>query len=490
MTTFLCPKCGLDRGQRQEVSSDNLSRDSHRLRLRTRLAELDSLIAALSAERQTLQAESDSIIYPVLSLPTEMTVEVFRRCVSPSSKPRPSPFHAPLILGQICRQWRQIALHTPALWQALEFDGDLASVEILKLWLSRTGNSPLSYYLHSTTPSRAGALIDASILHSHQWQDISFGLPMSSFLELDMRRRSFLLPILWTISFEIHQRGDEDAVETITIQNAPLLHEAHISTFPDIKFDIPSQNLTSLVLQHSVDVVECLALLRKCPKLAHLVVLTTGSASIQHISPLTLDHMESLSFNLGHTSIMDYLTLPLLRRLTITTGAVKIQHPTSLLAFVHRSACDLEFLSFSVTDSRSDTLRLWLRAVPDSVAAVELVAWRLSHDWFGDCLAILQLPDVLPGLKTLRLRGSKLSNRAYDDLVSVLRARREVLPGRALLDSCTLNLEMYAFAERYTPKLSTLTQFRELAAAGMNINLTITGTSNPLTRTILNLGAA
>ncbi|KAJ6610649.1 hypothetical protein B0H10DRAFT_1648235, partial [Mycena sp. CBHHK59/15] len=84
--------------------------------LRSRLSDLNTLIAATTAERISLQAESDSIIYPVLSLPTEITMEIFRRCIHPGSAPRPSPAKAPLLLAQICRQWRQIALNTPDLW--------------------------------------------------------------------------------------------------------------------------------------------------------------------------------------------------------------------------------------------------------------------------------------------------------------------------------------------------------------------------------------
>ncbi|KAJ6533078.1 hypothetical protein B0H19DRAFT_884848, partial [Mycena capillaripes] len=84
--------------------------------LRSRISELDALIASLTAERQRLQAESDAIVYPVLSLPPEITMEIFSCCIPSESNPRPSPTEAPLLLAQICRQWREVALHTPALW--------------------------------------------------------------------------------------------------------------------------------------------------------------------------------------------------------------------------------------------------------------------------------------------------------------------------------------------------------------------------------------
>ncbi|KAJ6533029.1 hypothetical protein B0H19DRAFT_875343, partial [Mycena capillaripes] len=95
------------------------------------------------AERQRLQAESDAIVYPVLTLPPEVTTEIFLRCFPCESNPRPSPTQAPLILAQICRQWRHITLHTPALWRCLLVENKMP-VELLHIWLSRSGNYPLS----------------------------------------------------------------------------------------------------------------------------------------------------------------------------------------------------------------------------------------------------------------------------------------------------------------------------------------------------------
>ncbi|KAJ7635282.1 hypothetical protein FB45DRAFT_681008, partial [Roridomyces roridus] len=82
--------------------------------LRARLFELDSLITALQAERDALQTESDAIVYPVLSLPPEITADIFEHCVV--SRSTPSPTQAPLLFMQVCREWRQVALASPRLW--------------------------------------------------------------------------------------------------------------------------------------------------------------------------------------------------------------------------------------------------------------------------------------------------------------------------------------------------------------------------------------
>ncbi|KAJ7256108.1 hypothetical protein C8J57DRAFT_1075220, partial [Mycena rebaudengoi] len=136
-TTF-CQRCSFGP---TELLDDAVTLDS-RSQLRVRLAALNDLIDTLAAERSRLQAESDSIIYPVLTLPTEITVEIFRHTLPPN--PDPSSLEAPLLLGQICQQWREIALNAHELWQSLSFSKH-RSTPLLQMWLSRSGNSPLNY---------------------------------------------------------------------------------------------------------------------------------------------------------------------------------------------------------------------------------------------------------------------------------------------------------------------------------------------------------
>ncbi|KAJ7820225.1 hypothetical protein B0H14DRAFT_2166345, partial [Mycena olivaceomarginata] len=60
---------------------------------------------------------------PILLLPNEITAKIFTRCLPelPSVDSHlllicPSPRKAPLLLGQICGQWRDICIGTPVLW--------------------------------------------------------------------------------------------------------------------------------------------------------------------------------------------------------------------------------------------------------------------------------------------------------------------------------------------------------------------------------------
>ncbi|KAF8217141.1 hypothetical protein K438DRAFT_1496969, partial [Mycena galopus ATCC 62051] len=58
---------------------------------------------------------------PIFTIPVEIISEIFLHCLPAPSLPaadavHPSTTLAPLLLGQICRMWREIAYHNPRLW--------------------------------------------------------------------------------------------------------------------------------------------------------------------------------------------------------------------------------------------------------------------------------------------------------------------------------------------------------------------------------------
>ncbi|KAJ7735589.1 hypothetical protein B0H14DRAFT_2205974, partial [Mycena olivaceomarginata] len=87
---------------------------------------------------------------PILLLPVEITAKIFTPCLPTLSLksrpiPWPSPRAAPLLLAQICRQWRDLSPGMPTLWTSIWFVAP--SRELLELWLSRAGNLPLTILL-------------------------------------------------------------------------------------------------------------------------------------------------------------------------------------------------------------------------------------------------------------------------------------------------------------------------------------------------------
>ncbi|KAJ7120013.1 hypothetical protein C8R46DRAFT_876350, partial [Mycena filopes] len=69
----------------------------------------------LEEEKIAIQKSLESVVYPILTIPFEITAEIFLHCL-PAFPSQPSGSVAPMLLARICRQWRNIACSTPRLW--------------------------------------------------------------------------------------------------------------------------------------------------------------------------------------------------------------------------------------------------------------------------------------------------------------------------------------------------------------------------------------
>ncbi|KAJ7769951.1 hypothetical protein B0H16DRAFT_1516892 [Mycena metata] len=458
MTLTLCTNCGF------ALAEEGTDRHS-------RLSKLDAIIASLTAERQKLQAESDAMAYPILSLPTEITSEIFRRWCTRRSRSHPHPSKGPLLLAQICHRWRQIALHTPELWRDPHFT-DGSSVDLFNLWLDRSGNLPLDLELYSRDSALTGPLVEASIARSHRWQDVKFTLSPTFYSTLDLRKVSF--PVLRSISLKNLFSGE--ILGAGIVLNAPLLREAHICTPADL---LPPQ-ITSLTLESTIELTECIRVLRGCPNLVKLAVSTSGQAHV-HTDPLTLPALESLECNLPTTPILEHLTLPLPRRLGVT-GAVQPEHAVALKNFTRRSACPLHSLSITVEDVEIETFASCLTAVPESVSDLEVVDLIPGY-----LLAAMQRPEILPHPQILRTRFQGLGDTEYQDLIDAARIRLSPAPPRVALEGFTLHIDLHGslISPRDLPTVTKMAQFRALAAAGLKIKFTIWGSQRTKTARVV-----
>ncbi|KAJ7018834.1 hypothetical protein C8F04DRAFT_928043, partial [Mycena alexandri] len=77
-----------------------------------RITEINEEIARLVAERHAL---SESLTFPVVTLPVEITSQIFLHCL-PDNPLDPTAFNPSIVLGHVCRQWRGVALSLPQLW--------------------------------------------------------------------------------------------------------------------------------------------------------------------------------------------------------------------------------------------------------------------------------------------------------------------------------------------------------------------------------------
>ncbi|KAJ7635278.1 hypothetical protein FB45DRAFT_790842 [Roridomyces roridus] len=444
-------------------------RPTDRAHLRSRLSELNILIAALTAERDALQAESDAIVYPVLSLPPEITTEIFQRCVRHPAVH--SPLEAPLLFTQICHQWREIALGSPELWQSLSFIRR-APVEVLQTWLPRSGDLPLDCTFHCKDVAAAGPMLKASLQHSRRWRDIDLGIPLASFPELRLDEVEF--PILRKISFGVTKSTSEDFNSlAIALRKVPSLREAHICILPHVTFNLPWHQLWTLTL-HVMPIGDCLSLLAGCPQLRHLSVATMGVA-VPHSPDLTvtLSNLESLTVDASmamveNTALLEHLTLPQLRKLVITLWNMVPHHVTPLAALTQRSAFPLHAFELTVGSISRETFHFCLAALPDSTAHLTVTWGAGLHSQFTS----LAEPGMLPHLACLILRGGRLTDEQCTSLVDALDARRGMSMDLSLTGFTRLEDAQGIF------KGGLLARMRALASEGMKIRVVISGSAH------------
>ncbi|KAK7052285.1 F-box domain-containing protein [Favolaschia claudopus] len=439
----VCSKCGFD----EYWATQTLSH----IDLRRRLSELDAIISSLTSQ--------------LLSLPPEITAEIFLHCLPSGTCVEPSLSAAPLLLTQICRQWRQIALDTPGLWSSLQItneENQEISIELVSLWLSRSGTLPLDINFHWWDESRAGSAIVAGISFASRWRDIELALPLTSFAHLDLRMVS--MPNLRTLVVRQLYSLQNDAVSrTLELIPAPSLRDLKLFTFPDVKVNAPWVQLTSLTLAR-VDIRDGLLVLGGCTNLLHFEVSTTGNIT-GVTDTLILHSLVTLACHFGRSgsdSILEHLTLPRLLHLRVAAFS-DTSHVTIFKDFIHRSTCSLQSLAVVAKEQMSpETLLECLRCAPASVFELELLG-RDEYSKFPVGTFSTLNPDlVLPHLKTIHLRGGGSTvDGEYQSLVGMVRARRDRDP--VMLER--LACEFYCSEVRLnSPSVLQLAQLKALAA--------------------------
>ncbi|KAJ7902509.1 hypothetical protein B0H14DRAFT_1138664 [Mycena olivaceomarginata] len=88
---------------------------------------------------------------------------------------------SPIILTQICRGWREIALASPALWRAIKISWN---VDLVSTVLSRSGRSPLSIDINEWQRPFDGStqvFLTTLLPHCARWEYLT--LRLSAYLD-------------------------------------------------------------------------------------------------------------------------------------------------------------------------------------------------------------------------------------------------------------------------------------------------------------------
>ncbi|KAJ7280828.1 hypothetical protein C8J57DRAFT_106544 [Mycena rebaudengoi] len=320
--------------------------------IRERIPDLDVPLGLATArlERQGLQTRLNAYKYPILTLPTEITSEIFVHFLPPyPERPPATGLSSPELFSQICRAWREIALRTPRLWRAIELrlptTSPTMALDLLRTWVSRSKNCPLSILLRSSGGMVLVDFIQAIIPHSERWEYIDFKLPIES-----LRLIGADFPLLRSLTLgPTHYVVAPDSRHAISpLSNAPLLRQVALSnTFGPFEIQLPWAQLTSISAQclssaECTEILQHSAVLRefRCDYVNFYVEVDAGN--LLPVVPLRYLHSLNLGGGSGHQQLLEVLTTPALQHLMIPD--ILDDTIPSINALISRSHCTLASL--------------------------------------------------------------------------------------------------------------------------------------------------
>ncbi|KAK7059801.1 F-box domain-containing protein [Favolaschia claudopus] len=346
-------------------------KDAEIQELEAQVSALERSLSLLHAARRIVQQRLCSYKYPVLTLPNEIVAEIFLHFLPPyPDVPPPLGALSPIHLTHICHQWREIALKTPGLWRAIDLSPRNAdrrlllslerTISLTGLWLSRSGNCPLSIHMESDRDPLS--ILAPLIPHRDRWEHLTLRLETTQ--ALSSIQGSF--PLLKSLDLQFGSTVSDD--EVVTLQDLPLLSTVVLDDFGIPHISLPWSQLTSITLMwiYSED---CMSILRQT---THLVRCTLH-LWIQHgpennVVDLVLPHLETLDVEADdtlHANFFQCLVAPALHHLRLPEHLLQPNIIESLNSFISRSGCHLDELKITTGSVSRNAYRNAFPAITD-----------------------------------------------------------------------------------------------------------------------------
>ncbi|KAJ6562543.1 hypothetical protein B0H19DRAFT_1144916 [Mycena capillaripes] len=330
--------------------------------LEFQILDLERALDALRAQKALVQERIDSYKYPILSLPNEITSEIFMHFlpIYPLCPPLTGPL-SPTLLTHICREWREIALTNPAIWRSIAISRKDARAPFLPrvhTWLSRSGCCPLSIKIEETAALRDHIpdLLAAFVPHRVRWEYADLCLSSSHVPTVQGP-----IPLLrhFNLAFT-----DEIRVNIpFAFVDTPLLRTVILDYIATTRVTLSWAQLTSLTLKN-VFPHECAPLLQQTSNLVHcdLGVLPDDEGGTPG-PDITLPCLESLTIKgETETGYLETFIVPALRRLDIGELILLPKAINTLESFMSKSGCQLR--EVLIAGDRSVHEDLYRKAFP------------------------------------------------------------------------------------------------------------------------------
>ncbi|KAJ7859758.1 hypothetical protein B0H13DRAFT_2570200 [Mycena leptocephala] len=332
-------------------------------------------------------------------LPVELWSKIFRCTLPRDGRVHPSPKAAPLLLAQICRQWRAVALATPELWSSifleifpdssyaeLAFGQDIPldpTTALVDLWFGRSSEYPLSITIRCPKPGVRLPYGLMKVLKNRctKWERLEMVLSVADLLELNTVSGPF--PCLRILAIGSNKAN----------QPVHLLHYSGALHIPNSSYlwvhlfqpELPLTRLTTLELsmENPALVVPVFDLL---PQLNHLIFSSYcfGPCPIPPPVPVTA-HIRCLVLRRS-PAFLYYVALPSLEHLVVFISDEEASK--AVVSLVARSRCRLTSLAL-----RHSSLppAAWSALLP--VAGI-VPTLELTNMWFNPRVLLRAQPPL------------------------------------------------------------------------------------------------
>ncbi|RDB16411.1 hypothetical protein Hypma_002776 [Hypsizygus marmoreus] len=303
------------------------------------------------------------------ALPPELLCEIFIHCLPPLQEcPRPAPQIAPMLLCQICRYWRQVAVAFSHLWCSFSSckPDDWRAIDSCLAWryLVRSHNQPLTLEIYRDFER---TIMPQYIKNIHRWRHVSFGLSPSryEFLTIPAKRAERLEGV------KIHAAGWTSK----QLESVPLI----VNEFPNLRsLEWYSQHRASKAfigmvwekLEHITIIGptrlrDCVYILSQCQRVKtaefrgiDVLCDTVNMVVVPSLQSLQYNYSPNCATTRADVELLDLLTLPALHTLKLGT---KVKNLGILEQFIERSACTLEVFHIADVNLKNKDIAQYLR---------------------------------------------------------------------------------------------------------------------------------
>ncbi|KAJ6565985.1 hypothetical protein B0H10DRAFT_1075038 [Mycena sp. CBHHK59/15] len=327
-------------------------------------------------------------------LPEEIIMEIFLHfATGGTTVTQPSAKAGPLLLIQVCSVWRRVGLAMQELWSSLAIvtasSHNIPHLELVRLWLVRSGVQPLSLVL--TCPVGSGGdpkeAFDLLLTQFNRWKDVEISIDADVAPVCSDIIRGVDTPFLENLSLAWNE-GIEDETCVFSLTAAPRLVTLLWAVFDrnPRTAQIPWSQLIELYLANPTGQEDVIYVFQHCPLLeicyfGSLDLADPASVDAPLSPPVLLSNLRQLTLDSTWywspvSFILNSLILPNLEELDISleTGVRWDQagFASGFASLISRSQCSLETLSLRGVHLQGDDLVPCIQTVSDSLKTLKI----------------------------------------------------------------------------------------------------------------------